>query len=118
VSADGTAADSISGNNGTLMNGATFAAGAKNQAFSLNGTTSYVQASGTATISGARSFCAWVYPHASTFGMPVLSAGSSGSGDLLSINGTQLFVDHWWYPQYVSSLPVTPELRRSPELTQ
>jgi len=48
-----------------------------------------------------------VYPHSSSFGMPILAAGSAGSADFLSIVGTELFVDHWWYPQYVSSLPVT-----------
>ena len=106
-SADNTAVDGMSGNNGTLMNGATYAPGEKNQAFSLNGTNSYVQIGGSTQIAGARSYAAWVYPQASTFGMPVLAGGAAGSADFLSINGTQLFVDHWWYPQYVSSLPVT-----------
>jgi hypothetical protein len=105
--ANGTPNDSVSGYNGVLENGATYAAGKVNQAFSLNGATSYVQVTGSGTISGARTYCAWVYPHSSSFGMPILAAGSAGNADFLSIVGTELFVDHWWYPQYVSSLPVT-----------
>jgi hypothetical protein len=107
--AEGTANDSISGYNGTLENGATYAPGKIGQAFSLNGTNSYVHVSGTGTISGPRTYCAWVYPHASATGLPVLEAGAAGSGDFLTIRGSSLFVDHWGYPSYVSSLGVTPE---------
>lgn len=43
--ADNSALDVVSGVTGTLVNGATFAAGKVNQAFSLNGVSSYVHAS-------------------------------------------------------------------------
>jgi hypothetical protein len=107
-SGNDTAIDSVSGNNGTLENGATYGSGHIGQAFSLNGSGAYVQVSGTAAISGARSYCAWVYPQAGTTGMPVLAAGAVGAADFLSVHGSTLFVDHWGFPQYTSSLAVTP----------
>ncbi len=108
-SAEGTAIDSVSGYNGALVNGATYAPGKVGQAFSLNGTNSFVQVSGTGMIGGPRTYSAWVYPHASATGLPVLEAGAAGSADFLTIRGSTLFVDHWGYPEYVSSLAVTPE---------
>jgi hypothetical protein len=108
-SADGDANDSVSGYNGTLENGATYAAGYVGQAFSLGGGSAYVQVSGTGTIGGARTYCAWVYPHASTTGLPLLVAGAAGAGDFLTIRGSTVFVDHWGSPSYVSSLAVTAE---------
>jgi hypothetical protein len=106
-SANGTADDSVSGYNGTLMNGATYATGNVNQAFSLDGISSYVQVSGQGAIGGPRTLAAWVKPNISTGGLPVITAGTAGAGDFLVINGSRLFIDHWGTPAYVCSLPVT-----------
>jgi hypothetical protein len=114
-SGNGTTADSITMMNGTLAGGAAYASAASRtqgvadaEAFSFNGTNSYVQAasSETATVSGARTLVAWVYPNAgSGLGMPILTGGSTGAtGDTFGITGTtgtcsaggqyQLYVDH------------------------
>jgi len=107
-SANNTAVDSISGNNGTLVNGAAYAPGKVSQAFSLNGSSSYVQVGGSTQITGARTYSAWVYPQAGSLSMPVLAGGAAGGADFLSISGSRLFVDHWGSSSYISSLPVTP----------
>jgi len=59
--ADNSALDVISGLSGSLVNGATFAPGKVNQAFSLNGVSSYVLAAGAeqAVMSGPRTLLAW-----------------------------------------------------------
>ncbi len=125
---NGTTANTISSMSGTLENGATYAAATSRttgipdaQAFSLNGTNSYVQASSseTATVSGARTLVAWVYPNASTVaGQPVLTGGSTyAAGDIFGITGTagpcstrgqyQLYVDHGG-TCYISNISLAP----------
>ena len=111
---NGATANSISGMSGTLISGATYASdpirlqGVPDaQAFSLNGTNSYVQAAAgeTAAVSGARTLVAWVYPNANSgLGMPILTGGATlAAGDIFGITGTtgtcstggqyQLYVD-------------------------
>jgi hypothetical protein len=121
--------DAVSGLSGTLVNGATYAPATSRtqglpdaEAFSLNGTNSYVQAASgeTAALSGARTLVAWVYPNASTgLGMPILTGGStSAAGDIFGVSGTtgtcsaggqyQLYVDHGG-TCYVSDISLAPD---------
>ncbi len=114
-SGNGTTANSISSMSGTLISGAAYGSAtsrtqgvADSEAFSLNGTSAYVQAASgeTATVSGARTLVAWVYPNAgSGLGTPILTGGAtSAAGDIFGITGTtgtcsaggqyQLYVDH------------------------
>src|SRR5262249_36908034 len=62
--AEGNANDFADSNHGTLMNGATFAAGEVGQAFSLNGTDAFVQVPDSANldITGAITLDAWIKP--------------------------------------------------------
>jgi hypothetical protein len=124
-----TTVDAVSGLSGTLMNGATYASATSRtqgvldaQAFSLNGTNSYVQAAAgeTGTVSGARTLAAWVYPNPFTGpGEPILTGGSTVSaGDIFGITGTtgtcstggqfQLYVDHGGTACYVSDISLAP----------
>ncbi len=120
---NGTTASSISNMSGTLINGATYASAASRtlgladaQAFSLNGTSSYVQAAAgeVGTVSGARTLAAWVYPNATSgLGMPILTGGS----DVFGITGTtgtcssggqyQLYIDDAG-TCYVSDISLAP----------
>src|SRR5205085_6828151 len=61
---DGNANDIQGSNNGTLQNGATFAAGKVGQAFSFDGFDDYMQASDTGLPfgSGARTLDFWIMP--------------------------------------------------------
>src|SRR5205085_12281386 len=61
---DGNANDIQGSNNGTLQNGATFAAGNVGQAFSFDGFDDYMQASDTGLPfgSGARTLDFWIMP--------------------------------------------------------
>jgi uncharacterized protein (TIGR03437 family) len=105
--ADNSPVDVISRRSAQLVNGAAFANGRVNQAFSLNGSNSYVQASGSTSASGARTLAARVYPNGGGLGMPILTGGSSGAGDFFGITGIlgigncnllgqyRLYVDHW-----------------------
>ncbi len=121
---NGTTANSISSMSGALMNGATYASATSRtlglpdaQAFSLNGTNSYVQAAAgeTGTVSGARTLAAWVYPNAiSGLGTPILTGGS----DIFGITGTtgtcssggpyQLYIDAGGTACYVSDISLAP----------
>jgi hypothetical protein len=83
---DGNADDiSVTGNNGTLQGGATFAAGMVKQAFSLNGIDAYVQAAADAaqdpTTGGSQD--AWVYfnqtPSAAGHKMEIIGKGGAGA---------------------------------------
>ena len=82
--ADGTAADAVGGNNGTLQGGATFGAGvtgAANSAFDLNGTSAYVNVGDPANGSldfgtGDYTLEFWVNPRA--YGGVLLNKGSHG----------------------------------------
>jgi len=60
--ADGNAADSIGGNNGTLMNGVSFDRGAAGNAFSFNGDKQYVEVPGNPAITPTGPFTAtaWI----------------------------------------------------------
>src|SRR5262249_54223827 len=90
--AEGNANDAVGGNNGTLINGATFAAGEVGQAFSFNGNQSAVQMATTALNSayGALTIDAWVKPAANghdtsnTYGLAVLSR-TDGDGFALRV---------------------------------
>ncbi len=125
---NGTNANAMSGISGTLENGATYAPAtsrtqglADAQAFSLNGINSYVQAASSeaATVSGARTLVAWVYPNVSTGpGQPILSGGSTyAAGDIFGITGTtgtcstggqyQLYIDDGG-TCYVSNISLAP----------
>jgi YVTN family beta-propeller protein len=70
--ADGTAFDSVSGNNGALENGATYAAGKAGQAFSLNGSSQFVQVANVPALNPTQAITveAWIDP-----------AGHVGGGD-------------------------------------
>ena len=125
---NGTTANSISSMSGTLVNGATYASASSRtqgvpdaQAFSLNGTNSYMQAAAgeTGTLSGARALAAWVYPNPFTgLGEPILTGGSTVSAnDIFGVTGTtgtcssggqyQLYVDHGG-TCYVSDISLAP----------
>src|SRR6267154_1627107 len=62
--AETNALDQAGGNNGTLLNGATFAAGMVGQAFSFNGTGAHVRIPDNSSLdfSNALTIEAWVYP--------------------------------------------------------
>jgi len=64
--ANGNANDSFGSYNGSLINGATFAPGMIDQAFSLDGTNDYVYMPNTTLIDGGSqaTYMAWVYPAA------------------------------------------------------
>ncbi len=119
---NGTTANSISSLSGTLMSGATYASAtsrtlglADAQAFSLNGTSSYVQAAAgeVGTVSGARTLAAWVYPNASSgLGMPILTGsdifGITGTTGTCSSGGQyQLYIDDAG-TCYVSDISLAP----------
>jgi len=97
---NGTTLDTISGLSGTPTNGATYASATSRtqglpdaQAFSLDGITGYVQAASaeTATLSGARTLIAWVFPNANTpLSMPILTGGTGSARDAFGITGTVL----------------------------
>ena len=119
-----TATDSVSALDGTLVNGAAYASAGSRilglpdaQAFSLNGTNSYVQAAAgeTGAVSGGRTLAAWVYTNPFTGpGQPILTGGS----DIFGITGTtgtcssggqyQLYVDHAGTSCYVSDISLAP----------
>jgi len=77
-------------------------------AYSFDGATSFLHATGSATLQGARTLCAWVRPSPREgLGQPVFSGGQSGTGDFFSIHASSPgpdncplvpntpFVDHW-----------------------
>src|SRR5207244_6607369 len=69
--ADGNAFDSVSGNNGTLQGGASFAAGKSGQAFSFDGSSEFVDVPSNANLNpGTGSFTvdAWIYQTAALSG--------------------------------------------------
>jgi len=130
---NGTTVDSVSSQSGTLVNGATYASATSRtqgvldaQAFSLNGTNSYVQAASgeTGTVSGARTLAAWVYAIPFTGpGEPILTGGSTVSvNDIFGITGNvtgtpgtcgtgvpyQLYVDFAGTACYVSDISLAP----------
>lgn len=78
---DGNAADLAGSNAGTLVGGATFAAGRVAQAFQLNGTTAWVEVPDAAPlrITGPITIDAWINPVAT--GGRVVDKITAGSGD-------------------------------------
>lgn len=126
---NGTTLDNVSSQSGNLVNGATYAPAASRtqgvpdaQAFSLNGTNSYVQAGSgeTGTISGARTIAAWVYANPFTGpGEPILTGGATApANDIFGITGTtgscsangpyQLYVDFAGTTCYTSDISLAP----------
>ena len=61
-SAEGNSTDSVNGNHGTLMNGASFAAGISGQAFSLDGIDDYIEVANAPALTApsALSVEAWI----------------------------------------------------------
>ncbi|MBV9867847.1 MAG: hypothetical protein JO316_21040 [Abitibacteriaceae bacterium] len=69
-------------------------------------------------LSGSRTIEAWVNPNAfSGYGLPIVTGGTSGSGDFFGISGDagsaavglyKLYVDHWYFAAYNSNIRVTP----------
>ncbi len=111
------------GHNGTAMGGATTISDpAFGQVGSFDGSDQYVIVSGSYPMSGARSITAWVDPvsNQNSLGMPIVTGGVSGEGDLFGISGAggegyslpqyELYVDHWGgrTGQYHSTSSVTP----------
>jgi uncharacterized protein (TIGR03437 family) len=97
-SGNGTTVNSISSLSGALTNGAGYAPSSSRnqgvpdpQAFSFDGTSSYVQAATqeTAVVSGARTLAAWVYPNADpNLGQPILTGGTQVDGvDIFGVTG-------------------------------
>jgi hypothetical protein len=80
----------------------------------FDGVTSVLHAGGSAALTGARTFCAWVQPAPRAgLGQPVFSGGTSGRGDFFSISASMPsggtcpfvppdvpFIDHWGIPCY------------------
>jgi hypothetical protein len=62
--AEGNANDAVDGNSGVLLNGATFAPGIVGQAFSFDGTNSYVRVADSPSLhfTNALTIEAWIYP--------------------------------------------------------
>ena len=79
---EGNASDVIDGNSGTLQGGATFATGRVGQAFSLNGSSAFVQVADAASldITSAITIDAWVNPNACTRTFCAIVAKSDANG--------------------------------------
>jgi hypothetical protein len=79
---NGTAADSVNGNDGTLVNGTTYDTGRVGQAFSLNGSDGYVDlpdATSNLVLNSAGTIAAWVNPSV-VGGNDIVAAFGSGNG--------------------------------------
>jgi len=78
---DGDANDIIGTNNGTLVNGATFASGMVGQSFSFDGTDDYVQVPDSASLdlTAQITIDAWVYP--TVLGRRVVDKITAGGSD-------------------------------------
>lgn len=94
--ADGTAADIAGSNNGTLVNGATFAGGEVKQAFSLDGADDYVSLGSSPIIGDATSFTidAWIWldSYGANKQVPIYGEYNTGTTDTknyLAIGNTQ-----------------------------
>jgi len=77
---EGTANDIVGANNGTLLNGVTFAPGNVGQAFAFNGANSYVQVSNNPNLNPTGSFSieAWVCPRQDAAAALVSKWGDTG----------------------------------------
>ncbi len=78
---DGTTTDIVGTNNGTLVNGATFAAGEVGQAFSLNGTSQFVEIPNNPGLNPSTEITvdAWIFVTANTFFPNIVSKGNVGN---------------------------------------
>jgi hypothetical protein len=109
---DGDATDHMGNNNGTLENGAGFAVGAANDAFSLNGNNQYVLVGepvpADLQIQNAITLSAWIYPTAypttngtpsgsQTWGMIMGSENSPADGASFFLSG---------YPNVITDVPI------------
>ncbi len=109
--AEDNANDSVGTNHGTMMNGATFAAGMVGQAFSLDGVDDYVEIPDAASYllnNLAGTITAWVKP-LSVGGNDVIVAfgsGSGGQGVGLGIWGNVYIYHHYGTYDWMSSTPV------------
>ncbi len=88
------------------------ASGKVGGAFAFDGTSSSLHATGSATLGGARTLCAWVDPSpTSGLGQPIFSGGKPHTGDFFSISASSPaggtctflapdvpFIDHWGTP--------------------
>jgi uncharacterized repeat protein (TIGR03803 family) len=95
--AESNALDSVGSNNGTLVNGATFASGEVGTAFSFGGTSNYVSVPSAPALNptNAISIEAWVYAN----GAPAVEQGICGTwDDLTGNNRTYLF---WLYSGHI-----------------
>src|SRR5262249_16408719 len=95
---DGNANDIQGGNNGTLQNGATFAAGMVGQAFSFDGVDDYVQATDTGLPFGsaARTLDLWMKPGSNGVEVPAIY-GNFAANDAFYIVmlGNQTCIGRW-----------------------
>ena len=108
---DGNAVDIQSGNNGSLQGGATFAPGKVGQAFSLNGSSAYVQAPAIAAQdpTEAGSLDAWVYLNQTGQDMSIIVKGGGGTDFNLQVFNRD-GLDRFYFqvgPGGSSSLPST-----------
>jgi hypothetical protein len=109
---DGDATDHMGNNNGTLENGAGFALGAVNDAFSLNGSNQYVligqSVPADLQIQNNITMSAWIYPTA----YPTSNGTPSGSADWGMIMGSEnspadgaaFFLSG--YPDVITNVPI------------
>jgi uncharacterized protein YjbI with pentapeptide repeats len=82
--AEGNALDSVGANNGTLLNGANYAAGKIGQAFSLDGAGAYVGVpeSPSLRMSTAMTMAAWIYPTGPGVGLEPIIVNKEGEYEL------------------------------------
>ncbi len=110
---NGSAIDSINGNNGTLVNGATYAPGKVDQAFSLNQANStYVDLPAAASYllnNSAGSISAWVNPSAvgDNDMVAVFGSGNAGEGVGIGIFGNVRIYHHTGTYDWQSSTPIS-----------
>jgi hypothetical protein len=108
---DGNALDTARTNHGTLANGATYAAGRYNQAFSLDGSDDYVDLPDATSLLVSNSqgtITAWVYPTVIGGNDMVVAFGSGGNGQGigLGIYGTVRIYHHTGTYDWQSNVPV------------
>jgi hypothetical protein len=114
--AEGNAQDATGTNNGTLNNGATFAAGKVGQAFSFDGVDDYFDVPDAPALRPASfTFESWVMVSAPVSGTPVIMAKPLGSGTLSSFalwcyNNALYFSVDSTTTNIFSSVPFTPNV--------
>ncbi len=110
---NGNAADLVGGNNGSLINGATFGPGTAGQAFSLNPATgSYVELPGQASSllnNSAGTIAAWIYPTAvgDNDMVAVFGSGSDGEGVGIGVYGNVRIYHHTATYDWQSNTPIS-----------